>query len=75
MCKHLAAVLYGIGARLDQQPELLFRLHELNEKDLIASAGKSLKLTKKAPPSKKILESDDLSALFGLEIASPKRKK
>src|SRR5580704_6054625 len=75
MCKHVAAVLYGIGARLDQQPELLFRLHELNEKDLIASAGKSLKLTKKAPPSKKILESDDLSALFGLEIASPKRKK
>ena len=75
MCKHLAAVLYGIGARLDHQPELLFRLHELNEKDLIASAGKSLQLTKKAPPSKRILESDDLSGLFGLEIASPKRKK
>lgn len=68
MCKHLAAVLYGIGARLDQQPELLFRLHRLNEKDLIASAGKSLKLTKKAPPSKKILKSDDLSELFGLDI-------
>src|ERR1019366_6096172 len=31
MCKHVAAVLYGIGARLDQQPELLFRLHELDE--------------------------------------------
>jgi uncharacterized Zn finger protein len=75
MCKHVAAVLYGIGARLDQQPELLFRLHELNEKDLIASAGKSLKLTKKAPSSKKILESDDLSGLFGLEIASPKPKR
>src|SRR5438445_4235637 len=27
MCKHVATVLYGIGARLDQQPELLFRLH------------------------------------------------
>jgi len=26
LCKHLAAVLYGIGARLDSQPELLFVL-------------------------------------------------
>src|SRR5712671_7891427 len=29
MCKHVAAVLYGIGSRLDRQPELLFRLHKL----------------------------------------------
>src|SRR5947209_9605560 len=28
MCKHVAAVLYAIGARLDQKPELLFRLHQ-----------------------------------------------
>ena len=39
MCKHVAAVLYGIGARLDQQPELLFRLHAVDEKELIAEAG------------------------------------
>ena len=26
MCKHVAAVLYGVGARLDAQPDLLFRL-------------------------------------------------
>jgi uncharacterized Zn finger protein len=32
MGKHVAAVLYGIGARLDQQPELLFRLHDVDEK-------------------------------------------
>src|SRR5690349_12769325 len=35
MCKHLAAVLYGIGARVDEQPELLFRLHKVDEKELI----------------------------------------
>ncbi len=40
MCKHVAAVLYGIGARLDHQPELLFRLHSVDEKELIAGAGK-----------------------------------
>jgi uncharacterized Zn finger protein len=28
MYKHIAAVLYGIGARLDKEPELLFRLHQ-----------------------------------------------
>ncbi len=31
MCKHVAAVLYGIGARLDQSPELLFRLRAVDE--------------------------------------------
>ena len=46
MCKHVAAVLYGIGARLDQQPELLFRLHKVDEKELIAKAGKALPLRK-----------------------------
>jgi len=69
MCKHVAAVLYGIGARLDQQPELLFKLHEVDEKELIAKASKGLPLAGKGPVAEKILGSDDLSALFGLEIA------
>ena len=79
MCKHVAAVLYGIGARLDQQPDLLFRLHAVDEKELIAGAGKALPLSKKAPAATKVLAGEDLSALFGLEIASgpaePKRAK
>src|SRR6266853_1873133 len=69
MCKHVAAVLYGIGARLDQQPELLFKLHEVDEKELIARASKGLPLAGKGPVAEKILGSDDLSALFGLEMA------
>ena len=69
MCKHVAAVLYGIGARLDQQPELLFKLHAVNEKDLIANAGKDLPLAKKTPASEKILGSEKLSEIFGLEMA------
>ncbi len=79
MCKHVAAVLYGIGARLDQQPDLLFRLREVDEKQLIAGAGKALPLSKKAPAATKVLGGEDLSALFGLEIApgpaEPKRAK
>jgi len=81
MCKHVAAVLYGIGARLDQQPDLLFRLHAVDEKELIAGAGKALPLAKKAGAATKVLGGEDLSALFGLDIApgataaEPKRAK
>ncbi len=69
MCKHVAAVLYGVGARLDQQPELLFRLHEIDEKELIAKAGDALPLVKKGPAADKVLGGEDLSKLFGLDMA------
>lgn len=70
MCKHVAAVLYGVGARLDKQPELLFRLREVDEKELIAQAATAAPLAKDAAPSAKVLESEDLSAIFGLDMAS-----
>ncbi len=69
MCKHVAAVLYGIGARLDKQPELLFKLHKVDEKELIAKASKGLPLGGKAPAPEKTLGGEDLSAIFGLEMA------
>jgi len=68
MCKHVAAVLYGIGARFDQQPELLFRLHEVDEQELIAKVGKELPLVKQGPAASKILGDEDLSAVFGLDM-------
>jgi len=69
MCKHVAAVLYGIGARLDQQPELLFRLHEVDQAELIAKAGKELPLAKEGPAPSKVLGGKDLAGIFGLEMA------
>ncbi|MGB3525824.1 MAG: SWIM zinc finger family protein [Flavobacteriales bacterium] len=66
VCKHIAAVIYGIGARLDKQPELLFRMRQVDEKELI-SAAQELKVPKAS--GKKALVSDDLSALFGIEMA------
>jgi len=69
MCKHVAAVLYGIGARLDQQPELLFTLRKVNQQDLIAKAGSDLALKRKAPAGAKVLASDDLAEMFGIEMA------
>jgi uncharacterized Zn finger protein len=68
MCKHVAAVLYGIGARFDRQPELLFRLHDVDHAELIANAGKAGPLAK-APVASKILGSGDLSGIFGLDMA------
>src|SRR5665213_4392227 len=69
MCKHVAAVLYGIGARLDHQPELLFTLRKVERQDLIAKAGSDLSKTRKTPAGSKVLASDDLSEMFGIEMA------
>lgn len=74
MCKHVAAVLYGIGSRLDHQPELLFKLRQVNEQDLIAKAGSDLPLAKAAPAAEKVLSADRLSELFGLEMAPAEEK-
>ena len=76
MCKHVAAVLYGIGARLDHQPELLFTLRKVDQQDLIAKAGSDLSKKGRRPAGVKVLESDDLSEMFGIELAPatpPKR--
>jgi uncharacterized Zn finger protein len=69
MCKHVAAVLYGVGARFDRQPELLFRLREVDEKELIAKAGKALPLANRAPSAAKVLGGEDLADIFGLDMA------
>ena len=45
MCKHIAAVLYGVGARLDESPELLFRLRAVDETELLSNLGSALSAT------------------------------
>ena len=54
MCKHVAAVLYGVGARLDQQPELIFTLRGVDAQDLVTQAGAGLP-TSKRPANLKFL--------------------
>ena len=72
MCKHVAATLYGVGARLDSRPELLFTLRGVNQQDLIAGAGAAPSGTgKKAVKSKKVLADIDLASVFGLDMADP----
>lgn len=71
MCKHVAAVLYGIGARLDSSPELFFSLRDVNIEDLISKAiqGKTKTMLEKAETkSRRILEDKDIGTLFGVEM-------
>lgn len=72
MCKHVAAVLYGVGARLDDKPELLFSLRAVSETELVADIEVGLPILKETAADK-ILEGGDLSALFGLEMAAGPR--
>ena len=71
VCKHLAACLYGIGARLDRQPELLFTLRGVNPGELIsgASAAQAVEQTEGQAASR--IGESDLAALFGIDIESP----
>jgi len=69
MCKHVAAVLYGVGARLDRNPELLFRMRAVDENDLLADLGDAIPTSKL--PGERVLAGEDVSALFGLDMAGP----
>ncbi len=65
LCKHLAAVLYGVGARLDQEPELLFLLRKVDKLDLISQAG-SVSFMKESVAGG--LSPESLSGIFGIDI-------
>lgn len=68
MCKHIAAVLYGVGARLDQQPELLFRLRRVDAKDLISQAGAGAPKSQKRLETGKVLDNARIADVFGIEM-------
>jgi len=77
MCKHIAAVLYGVGARLDEQPELLFKLRNVDHEELI-SADVDL-TTKPSKGSRRRIADDSLADVFGIDISTtetpaPKKK-
>lgn len=71
MCKHIAAVLYGVGARLDQKPELLFELRAVNQQDLITHAATHAP----QPATGRLLTASNLSELFGIEITEPPKRR
>ena len=69
MCKHVAAVLYGAGARLDIAPDLLFTLRGVDRSELIVDAGADLPMTRTGVPKERLIAEGDVGALFGVEMA------
>ena len=78
MCKHVAAALYGIGARLDHEPALLFTLRKVKEAELVdgagtrAAAGLTTRRPGKGGRAPKIVEDAALGDVFGIDIAPAK---
>ncbi|MFA5043007.1 MAG: SWIM zinc finger family protein [Kiritimatiellia bacterium] len=69
MCKHVAAALYGVGARLDENPELLFRLRHANHHELVSQADTVAALTAtKAGAAAPTLAADEIGDVFGIEM-------
>ena len=74
MCKHVAATLYGIGARFDQDPELFFKLRQAKMKDLVSEAveEKTRELLQKAgKKSARVIKDSDLADVFGIDMETP----
>ena len=74
MCKHVAAALYGVGARLDQKPELLFELRGVDHLDLLGGAASAATRGVAVPAGAKVLDRSDLSSVFGIEIDTAPRR-
>jgi uncharacterized Zn finger protein len=77
MCKHVAAVLYGVGVRLDREPALLFTLRRVKQEDLVSRAGSGAALTRRRPThtQRKTLDESALADVFGLDIAPKAGRK
>jgi hypothetical protein len=58
-----------VGARLDEQPELLFQVRAVDQRELITNVDSGLLLSKTGPDAAKVLVDDDISVLFGLDMA------
>jgi uncharacterized Zn finger protein len=68
MCKHVAAVLYGVGARLDESPELLFLLRGVNHEELIDAKAEAAVATVLKGGTRRRVAEKDLADIFGVEM-------
>jgi uncharacterized Zn finger protein len=70
LCKHVAAALYGVGARLDQNPGLLFLLRGVDPNDLIsqASAAEAVRQTTTAAGLAPVMSESEVADVFGIEL-------
>jgi uncharacterized Zn finger protein len=74
MCKHVAAVLYGVGARLDRKPEMLFLLRGVDHSELVGEDAARAVVTKAPAKKGRILDAAGLSEVFGIELEQGGKK-
>ena len=70
LCKHVAAVLYAVGARLDKEPQLLFLLRGVDHAELVSQAVSDGNLENALGGSGEGLAGEDLGAMFGIDLDS-----
>lgn len=70
LCKHVAATLYGVGARLDSSPELLFTLRQVAMEDLLLRSAASLAVPEVDPGEALSGDPGELGALFGIDLGT-----
>lgn len=75
MCKHLAAVLYGVGARLDRKPDLLFLLRGVDHGELVGEDAAKAVVTRAPAGKGRILDAASLAGVFGIDLAPAKAGK
>ena len=69
LCKHVAAVLYGVGSRLDSAPELLFTLRNVDHLELVSQAVAADNLDRALVAGQDgALDGADLGEMFGIEL-------
>ena len=69
LCKHVAAALYGVGVRLDEQPLLFFELRGIEIGrfiDVTIANRVEAMLANEGRASSRIIEDEDIGALFGV---------
>jgi uncharacterized Zn finger protein len=69
LCKHVAASLYGVGAKLDQNPTLLFLLRGVDAADLISKASAAVRETTGNAGTAPAMSDSEVSDVFGIELA------
>jgi len=69
MCKHVAATLYGVGARLDEKPELLFVLRGADHHALVGEAAvATVNAATAVPAGVKLLDDAAVADIFGIAL-------
>lgn len=76
LCKHLAAVLYGVGARLDERPELFFTLRSIDAEKLAATGTRRAGTSAAGRGRKKpAIAKAALEGIFGIELDRGRRRR